>query len=173
MINIREADLNEFKEVYELISAEFISADIKPYDTVYKLVRSEELKVYVIEEEIIYGGLFLSIYDDIVFIENLAISSKYHSSGYGSKFLGAILDKYHDKNMVLEVEEDEMLEKRVNFYERLGFKIYRNNYYYLPKINEETNKNKMYLMSTKLIEDDNEFNRMNKIIFENAYNVKM
>ena len=75
------------------------------------------------------GFISLWEFSDYVYIEHLAIDSDKRSGGYGSKTLNEIKNMY-DKKIILEAEapETEQQKKRINFYDRAGFKV--NNYVY-------------------------------------------
>ncbi|WP_372627826.1 GNAT family N-acetyltransferase [Arsukibacterium sp.] len=74
------------------------------------------------------GFIFTKKYKDIVSVKFFAISELLRSSGYGSKVMACLNEKYSDKRIVLTIEElDEQEEnyqqrvKRKAFYEKNGF----------------------------------------------------
>lgn len=60
--------------------------------------------------------------EDLRYVEHYAIDSAYRSEGYGSQFLSEWMNE-NDKLVLLEIEpvEDEITQRRQNFYKRLGF----------------------------------------------------
>ncbi|WP_418607097.1 GNAT family N-acetyltransferase [Pseudoalteromonas sp. US3C1013] len=74
------------------------------------------------------GFLYTKEYKKIVCVKFFAISESLRSSGYGSKVMDSMNEKYSDKRIVLTIEElDEKKEnyqqrvKRKAFYEKNGF----------------------------------------------------
>lgn len=85
-------------------------------------------------------------FDGFYYIEHFAISSEYRNGGYGKK----VLEQLHEQlssPVVLEVElpETEMSNRRINFYERLGYQLIQEKYFQ-PPYREQDVKLPMHLM---------------------------
>ena len=83
----------------------------------------------ILDDTVPVGFIALWDFSDYIYIEHLAIDSDKRSGGYGSKTLNEIKNMY-DKKIILEAEapETEQQKKRINFYNKAGFKV--NNYDY-------------------------------------------
>ena len=95
------------------------------------------------DENAIQGFIYNIVYENMVFVLYLAVSSKKRSSGYGSQLMKWCLEHYNSKTIYLNIDEvDEKFEdyeirlKRKSFYLKNGFKM--TNY---MSIEEECNFN--------------------------------
>jgi len=98
----------------------------------------------ILEDEERVGFITHWIFDTFIYAEHFAIGAEYRNGGYGKKVMEAFLSSIK-LPLVLEVElpNDEMAARRINFYERIGFKAwdipyeqppYEAKYQYLPMI---------------------------------------
>lgn len=158
---------NYYDEAYNLFLNEFISADVRRYEDYINMLENNMYQLHGIvkNEELISAVLTIEL-ADFIFIENLAVKKDYQNQGIGGDMLKQLVD--FDKPIVLEVEDDDRLEDRIRFYNRYGLEIYKGDYYYLPQINDDTNENKMFLMSNKLI-DNSCYDKLKKDIFKKVY----
>ena len=84
---------------------------------------------------------------DWLYIEHFAIIEPMQNQGFGTLILNQLIEKKATK-IVLEVEEPTTLsaQRRIAFYNRLGFRICED-IYYQPPYSPNKNKVKMLLMS--------------------------
>lgn len=68
------------------------------------------------------GFIYSKEYKDIIFVKFFAISEQFRSSGYGSKVMNSMQDKYLGKRIVLNIEE--LDEKEVNYSQRVRRKVF-------------------------------------------------
>lgn len=167
-MGLQKLEADKYLDAYQLLQKVFIPADLRYYDTYLEML---DKKVYTllgyIEDTELKGVVLLIELENHFFVENLGIDPKYQSQGLGSKILKS-LKSNTNKNLVLEVEEDEDLEKRLRFYNRNGFNLYKDEFYYLPQINDSINPNKMYLMATNQL-DSASYKEICKEIFDKVY----
>lgn len=119
MLRVKDLYLNEFPE-YECV----------PYWMLIYKTYNKHTDLYAIHHGNDYIGLlYLTYYEDIVYIFYLAIDPSQQSKGYGSKVLQYLKETYKDKRLLLNIEKvDEVSDnyeqrfKRKLFYEKNGFK---------------------------------------------------
>ena len=118
-------------------------------------------------------GLF-SYWDlgNFYYAEHFAIDSTLRNGGYGKSSLEAICSVLH-KPVILEVErpDTEMAQRRINFYERLGFKLWDNDYLQ-PPYRKGDEYLPLYLMSYGVIDADKEYEDVKDKIYTEVYQVK-
>ena len=125
MIDIRPVTEEKFSVVYKRL------IDAFPYEE--RRDECDEKKCFLKEQfnfcEIIDNGesvglIAFWIFKSFLFIEHIAINKELRSKGYGSKAIELIKAKY-DLPIILEAEapETEVQQKRIKFYENLGFKV--------------------------------------------------
>lgn len=91
---------------------------------------SETLKQKQFTQEIyVEGDKLLALlsywtFPKFVFLEYIAVDPSMRGGGIGSKILGDFLAKLGGKTCILEIDPpvDDVSKKRLNFYEKLGFK---------------------------------------------------
>lgn len=85
-----------------------------------------------IEKENFIGILFYWNFKDYIFLEHFAINPSLRGKSYGSKILTTFLSK--NENIVLEIEpiEDEITQKRFDFYKRFDFRINDYKHFQIP-----------------------------------------
>lgn len=153
---------------YNLFEKVFPISDIRPYDVIKNKIDNNEFELYVFNEnDINIGAAIIIQTPKFIFIENLAVDPNFQNKGFGSEILMEIINCF-DKRIVLEVEKDSEFSRRKRFYERNGFSVFEDDFYFLPQINDEVNENEMYLMSNEKI-DDKDFKEIKKIIFTSIY----
>lgn len=87
--------------------------------------------IFVKNDSVIAILLYFKIKEDI-YIEHFAINNKYRNQHLGSEILKEFISK--NKNIILEIDllEDEISVKRLEFYKRLGFKNSDFKHYQVP-----------------------------------------
>ena len=167
---LEKLKLEEFDQVYEIMVDNFISDEYRNYEEQKDLLKNPLYKVYVVKErnEII---TFIAIweFDDFIYFEHLATKKEKHNLGIGTKVINYIT-KSESKNIVLEVEEpiDEIEKRRIEFYKRNGFVM--NEYDYVqPPMSKGKNFVPLRIMSTKKINNKNEFETIKETLYKNVY----
>lgn len=109
---------------------------------------------------------------DFIFVEHFAILPEFRRIGYGSKVINLFIEKI-SLPIVLEVEPptSHWDERRIVFYERLGFKLWDTIEYKQPSYHGDGKSYPMKLMSLREIELDKENQNIIKVIHSEVYNL--
>ncbi|MBD2704203.1 GNAT family N-acetyltransferase [Spirosoma sp. BT702] len=108
-------------------------------------------------------------WDDIVFVEHLAMAPNQRGKQYGQQAMLALI-RLNFRYCLLEVErpDDELRQRRVRFYERQGF--YLNPYdYRQPPYQLGMSEVPMRLLSIPAIESEATYQQLSKLIREKVY----
>lgn len=112
-----------YKQVNDIYKNSFPKEE--RYISLNKMLMTKDTKLYcLVNQEEVYGIIYLIEYHQMIFILYLAINTKIRSKGYGSYILKWCLDTYKELN-IEEVNESkidyEIRKKRQNFYLKNGF----------------------------------------------------
>lgn len=134
---IRKIEIEEIKELYKNhIKKDFPINEIPPAFTIKSNMKRQISEGFIlVENSASLGYSIATITDESVVITLFAIYQNKRGAGIGTKFLKELLEYYKDKKVViLEVEKPEdaktsdariICERRIHFYENVGFKIYK------------------------------------------------
>ncbi len=141
--------LKQFDEVYQLFEEAFIPAELRPYDRMKDLFSKNEFKIYILKEKVkIIGAMIAWEFDDYIYLENFAVDSSLRGNGIGGTILEYMKKVYHNKTIVLEVEEpvDDLTLRRIEFYKRHQWVL--NDYHFIqPLLRENVDDVHLMLMS--------------------------
>lgn len=125
----------------------------------------------LIEEEEEPIGLFTYWdFDTFCYGEHFAIDPKRRNGGYGQKAIHTLLEMIN-RPLVLEVElpEDEMSRRRIGFYERQGFTLWKEVTYIQPPYRPGGNTLPMHLMVTEGLNPDAHLEKVKERIYKEVY----
>ena len=125
---------------------------------------------FIFDGETLVGYVCFWEFEKFLFIEHFAVLKEMRGTGCGSKFLKEFSET-STKPIVLEVElpETEIAEKRIKFYERLGYVV--NHYPYIqPAYQPESNPVDMHIMSYGSSLSETDFKDFTKQIKTVVYN---
>ena len=168
-INISEHYLIYAKEVYEY---SFPPEERLDFDKV--LQRQDEryqMKIILDESDNAAGILFYWNFDTFVYIEHFAFSHSQRGKGQGS----AVLKEFTTAQklpVILEIELPETLDaqRRLDFYQRLGF--VKNEYPYIqPPYSKEKPSVEMLILSTEIL-SKSRFEEVKTTLYREMYKVK-
>ncbi len=110
----------------------------------------------ILEDDCFLGLLFWWEFDDLRYIEHFATLPGHRGKGYGKDILNAFKQR-DTRPVVLEVErpDNELKQRRIHFYERLGF-VLNHHYYEQPAYREGGQPLHLLLMSYPLGISDEE-----------------
>jgi len=132
---IRKLELNELSNIYrEYIRKDFPKRERPPCFVIKNNMKKNAQEGFIyVEEDIELGYAINSISTYAILISLFAVFEGNRKKGIGTKFLQEIIKNYDNKKAVIvEVEKPEdaksdeqriLREKRISFYERVGFKI--------------------------------------------------
>lgn len=105
------------------------------------------------------------------YVEHFAIDVTQRNSGYGQMVINALKEKLQGP-IVLEVElpEDETSKRRIGFYQRLGFRLWKKEYQQPPYRNGESYL-PMQLMVQGDLKSETDFELIKKQLYKEVYNV--
>ena len=157
MINLKPVTDKNFSSVYKRL------VDAFPYEE--RRDECDEEKCFLKKQfnfcEITDNGesvglIVFWVFESFLFIEHIAINKEIRSKGYGSKTVDLIKRKYN-LPIVLEAEapETETQQKRIKFYEKLGFKV--NSYDYTQPSYHNTESVPLLVLSFPKLLSENEF----------------
>lgn len=121
------------KSLEELYVQAFPKEERKPIDHLYLHQHTNHSKVFAVrDKDHDFIGLAVVIYDfQVMIIEYLATVSHVRGNNYGGRILAALMEKFPDHHIVLEIEEtkvpsleNELRMRRRKFYERNQFNFY-------------------------------------------------
>jgi len=101
----------------------------------------------ILQDDCFLGILFWWGFDDLRYVEHFATLPAHRGKGYGKEILELFI-KRDSRLIVLEVElpENEIEQRRIQFYERIGFYL-TDHYYEQPVYNEGGKPVQLLLMS--------------------------
>lgn len=111
-------------------------------------------------------------FEAFLFLEHFAISADFRNGGYGKLVMEDMLGSL-TKPLIGEIEPStlsEMAKRRRFFYERLGFKVWINDYKQ-PPYDEDTAYIPMYLISYGDIDLNKNFREVRDLIYTQVYKV--
>lgn len=137
------------------------------------LEKQPVFNLFVILKEHKYVG-FITYwqFEQFVYVEHFAIDAAFRSGGIGSIVMKEAL-KQVDSDVVLEVEDpiDDLTQRRVRFYEALGFNLYGADYKQ-PPYRESDSWYDMKLMSYGNIDMEKEYEAVRDCLYTYVYNTK-
>lgn len=168
---LTEAD---FDQMFSLMERSFPEDERRDYNGQRELLAEPAYNLYAKrspEDAALQAFLALWELGDMAYIEHFAVDPDCRNGGLGGKLLQKVIEDT-DMRICLEVElpETEMAARRIGFYERNGF--YYNDYFYMqPPIAEGRNAIPLRLMTTGGPLDEEEFFRMQGLLYKNVYGV--
>lgn len=176
-MEIRKLDISnshEISYIENLYIESFPLSERRPVEKMLNLYKNDSpFVIFVtIEEGQIVG--FLTYWDlgEFIFAEHFAISPEFRNGGYGRKVMDLFLANF-DKPIVLEVELPTTIlsERRIGFYQRIGFKLWENIKYQQPPYYKEDNAIPMKLMSYGNVDIEKDLISIKDKIYETVYNI--
>jgi len=175
-MEIRNLDISKsylVSFVENLYIESFPLSERRPVETMLDLYKGDTPFVVslAIEDEQIVG--FLTYWDlgEFIFAEHFAISPEFRNGGYGRKVM-ELFKEDAGKPIVLEVELPTTIlsERRIGFYQRLGFRLWENIQYQQPAYYDETGVIPMKLMSYGSINVEENLTDIKGRIYSEVYN---
>ena len=144
------------------------------YSIMEQLFENPEYKVFIHRNEEtkeIDGFLSAWEFDDILFFEHFAVSSKVRNGGIGGRMLREVLAKVN-KMTCLEVElpEGELEKRRISFYERNGF-CYNPYPYTQPSIATGRKPIPLRIMTYQRTVTEAEYQKIKNLLYRRVYHV--
>ncbi len=166
-----EMKQGEFLQVWKIMEESFPEDEHRPFEQQKKLLAKSEYKIYVQRVQGLVQG-FVAVWEleSLVFIEHLAVEKNFRNKGAGSELLSFVSRKYScDICLEVEIPEDEITCRRVEFYKRNGFCL--NNYPYTqPPLSEGQQAVPLLIMTKGKELTESEFMNMKSTLYKEVYN---
>lgn len=137
-----------FKEAWSLYEKAFPKEERRSINDQKKIFKNKKYHFEVIvDKELFVGLLFWWEFRDLRFVEYFATSEKVRNKGFGQRILYEFINR-SVKPIVLEVElpSSEIRQRRIGFYERIGFHLNPHNYE-IPPMEEGGEALELLIMS--------------------------
>lgn len=126
-----------FSQAWKLYMEAFPPEERKTFEDQTRIMKNPmyHYDVMVVENELI-GFLLWWDLEEVRYIDHFATVKEQRNKGYGKLILEKFMND-HEKSVLLEVElpDSSLNERRIKFYERIGFKL-NHHHYQLPIFNE-------------------------------------
>ncbi|MDR1881916.1 MAG: GNAT family N-acetyltransferase [Prevotella sp.] len=142
-MEIRKLDItngNEISFVENLYIESFPLSERRPVEAMLDLYKgaSPFVIAMILEDDNTIGFFSYWDLDEFIFAEHFAISPGFRNEGYGRKAMDLFM-KDITRPVVLEVELPATIlsERRIGFYQRIGFKLWENVQYQQPAYHKD------------------------------------
>lgn len=136
VLNLIKISNDEFPFIYSDMQKQFPQSELKSFAQFQKLFNSGCYFGYkAIDNDVFTGYVIVADFENIIWLDYIAVLKEFHSKGYGHKILKALKDVYKNKcGCILEVECPDENEpntlRRIKFYQNLGAQKQPVNYFY-------------------------------------------
>ena len=161
--------------VWQLMVESFPYEERRSRDDQQKVMEHSDYRLNVLRNanQDLLGFISCWLFPSFLFVEHFAIASLFRNKGLGAQlFKEHCLEKYAGRRIVLEVEcpDSELAQRRIGFYERLGFKM--NTFTYMqPSYHTEGEELPLLLMSYPTALDYNSFKEVRARLHKDVYGV--
>lgn len=153
---LTQIKVKDFTKIYSIMEESFPFDEIRGYEEQQKLLSHPNYKILAVGDvDDLLGFIAVWEFENFVFLEHFAVSSKHRNKGLGNKILTQ-LQNYVEKKIILEVEYPENVEskRRIEFYNRNGFQVFDFDYI-MPAYSKEHKEVPLLLMSNQTIVQEN------------------
>lgn len=173
-IPISTADVLRYSYMEKLITTAFPADEYRALDQLRQYTDApNSFTNHVVQDDDRMIGIFTCWdFDDFVYIEHFATDPEVRNGGYGKKIMETWC-KDCPKPIVLEVEEpvEEMSRRRVGFYERLGYKLWKADYQQ-PPYKEGDHYLPMRIMAFGNLECEHDYEKIKHLLYTQVYGVE-
>lgn len=176
-MRLKNLDVTKKEEVDFLVRIfmeSFPLSERRPLERMFELYRDNPYFTIdlTVHEDKPVGFLCYWDLGKFVFAEYLAIDPNLRNAGLGKKVVDAFLSTM-TKPVVLEVELPSTIlsERRIGFYQRLGFKIWENIQYQQPAYHKDTQPVPMKLMSIGDIDVEKDLAAIRRKLYSVVYDI--
>ena len=164
-------DIKDFPKIYDIMEKSFPEDEYRNYEKQKELLTKTHYKIYVHQNDHNEITSFIAVWNfkDFAYIEHLAVDPYYRNKGIGSQLLTKFCIST-DKPICLEVEppNDEISQKRIQFYQRHGFHF--NHYPYIqPPMTPSKKPIPLFIMTSHSQIDDNQYQTIKSILYKEVY----
>ncbi|MNP35914.1 putative acetyltransferase YjbC [compost metagenome] len=162
---------SHFDEIFTIMEASFPVSEIRTYSGQKALLDNPHYRIYTEQDE---GGRLIAFlaaweFPELRFVEHIAVSPDVRSGGTGRRLMNSYLAR-SPKPVLLEVEppQGELEQRRIGFYERLGFHL--NPYDYVqPPLRSGQQELPLHIMTYPRPVSAEEFRLYRNILYTQVY----
>ncbi|WP_204345816.1 GNAT family N-acetyltransferase [Psychroserpens algicola] len=163
-LHVKSINHDYFLIAWQLYNEAFPKHERRSLQSQSKLFENPDYRFYVfIEDDMLIGFMLWWNFKDFRYIDHFAVTKSKRNNGFGAKILKAFI-KGNSKPTLLEVElPDNLIDnRRIKFYERLGFKLNLHEYK-VPSSIDDSKIDLLVMTYPKLISKEN----LCKFVFNN------
>ena len=171
---ITTADINLYTYMEQLITISFPSDEYRALDEMKKYTDTKPhfYDNIIFHNEIPIGFITYWDFEEFYYVEHFAIDPSQRNGGYGKNVLHHLCQLLnHPIVLEVEVPEEEMAKRRINFYKRHGFTLWERPYFQ-PPYKPGDNYLSMLLMAYGELDSEKDFNTIKEKLYKEVYNVK-
>lgn len=167
-------NIDDFECFYKLLEDSFPNDERRKYENQKRLFSEEKYSVwgYKNEHGLVVAFIAFWKFENFNYIEHFAVSSELRCNGLGTQLIRQYL-KFFNETTILEVElpNDQISIRRINFYKRMGFVL--NDYDYVqPPMQEESSFLPLKIMSYNNYIDFEDFDEIKDYLYKYVYKYK-
>ena len=165
----------DFDKVFQIMELSFPEDEHRTYEEQKELLNNSLYQIYILPDESgenIKAFVAVWEFDEMVYIEHLAVNPEFRNGGLGAMILQELISR-SDKQICLEVEppKETMAIRRIGFYERNGF--FLNEYDYMqPAISKGRKPIPLLIMTSGRKISKEEFDRIRIVLYTKVYGQK-
>lgn len=166
---------NVFDQVYGIMEESFPLIEYRTYEGQQALLANASYRLLTKTNE--QGEIIAFLagweFDEFCFVEHIAVKPSIRGGGLGKHLMLDFIEQMN-KPVVLEVElpDDEMQQRRIGFYERIGFHV--NSYSYVqPPLRMGQPDFPLLLMSYPSLLSEEQFQSCRDTLYAEVYQVAM
>lgn len=162
-----------FDEIFAIMEASFPVSEMRTYSGQKSLLDHPNYHIYTELDAEGRTLAFLAAWEfpELRFVEHIAVNPEIRGGGIGKKLMNAYISR-SDKPVLLEVEPPEgtLEQRRIGFYERLGFQL--NPFSYVqPPLREGQADLPLMIMTYPQAVTRQEFERFRAILYTEVYQI--
>lgn len=125
---VEAAEGCQLNQIIELYEKAFPPCERKPFSVILKKREEKSAEILYLREAGDFAGLAITaILGDLVLLDYFAVAENKRGTGIGSEVLRALLDRYENKRVIIEIEstkvdvpDHDMRVRRKHFYHKNG-----------------------------------------------------
>ncbi|TVX93421.1 GNAT family N-acetyltransferase [Paenibacillus agilis] len=166
-------NVKEFDTIFEIMQDSFPAYERRTYDGQKELLNDPYYRIISKVNDTNQVVAFIAVWEFPLFrfVEHIAVSPAGRGSGIGGKLMSDYIEE-SQKPIILEVElpDTNLAERRIGFYERLGFKL--NHFKYIqPSLQKGQPDVPLKVMSYPQMLTEEEFTLYEDILYTNVYKI--
>lgn len=160
-----------FDEIYGLMKKSFPESERRTESDFLWEFSEKEFRCRCVFDKGVSGFLNCWDFGSVIYAEHFAVDPSLRGNGLGSRMMKELLSAAGGRRVILEAEPKELgdiAERRISFYERLGFS--ENPYRYVqPPMSSGQPPVELVIMSTGGIMSESEFSEAVNLLYKRVY----